>query len=279
MKSPNNQQTKQALNEDSISLSPPRVQTGIGSAEEEGNKGAGNVPGHGGSMSVQHGFPSPNPLDVALTTSRQSAADMIRQGSSLSASQPSDTTGINSNAPLQVTSIGMASVKEKRTSQQRGEDMDKVLQAALETETRAGGPFLSAIVQKYKADQDLKGKEWLEKESAVVKNIGQRVLSMTFCLNRLAEMSRLAGNTKLSDSYHEVNDIQLFKKFQRENESGDPPYYCVTADIMGRALHTFKEEYVTNSTQRRIPVEFDLHVHSEVEAAKEAMSSEAVKSV
>ncbi len=47
---------------------------------------AGDVTEHGDSMSAQHGSPSRNPLDIALLMNLQSAADVIRNCSSLSIS-------------------------------------------------------------------------------------------------------------------------------------------------------------------------------------------------
>jgi hypothetical protein len=66
----------------------------------------------------------------------------------------------------------------------------------------------------------------------------------------------------------------LFRRFQRENNGGDPPYFCVSAEILGRLIHTFKEEYITKDKQRRITVELDLHVDEAIEEAKEVMSRE-----
>jgi hypothetical protein len=85
-------QAKQALDEDpiSFSLSPPLKQVKSGSSAKENTQRVGGVTGHGGSMSAHRGPPSLNPLDVVLQSGRQSAADIITQGSSLSAPQSRD---------------------------------------------------------------------------------------------------------------------------------------------------------------------------------------------
>ena len=63
---------------------------------------AGGVTKHGGSMSAERGFPSFNSLDIALQSSRQSAAEVIRNGSSSVLSQATAAKGINSDASSQV---------------------------------------------------------------------------------------------------------------------------------------------------------------------------------
>jgi hypothetical protein len=111
---------------------------------------------------------------------------------------------------------------------------------------------------------------------------GQRVLSETFCINRLEEIRRMAGNAKLRDfinstlpdnNYLEVT--QVFRRFLRENSAGNPPYFCVSAAILGRLVHNFKEEYITKDKEWRISVEFDFHVDEVVDQAKESMSKDA----
>ena len=88
--------------------------------------------------------------------------------------------------------------------------------------------------------------------------IEQRVLTETFCINRLEEIRRFAGNTKLKDftdgferDVREEKISRIFKRFLRENSRGDPPYFCVSATMMGRLTHTFKEEYVSRDKVRR----------------------------
>jgi hypothetical protein len=85
-----------------------------------------------------------------------------------------------------------------------------------------------------------------EKES---KPAAQRVLGEAFCINRLKEFRRMAGNKKLkdfTDGFHrdlrEKEITHLFRRFLRENVEGDPPFFCVSAAILGRLIHTFKKE-------------------------------------
>ena len=108
------------------------------------------------------------------------------------------------------------------------------------------------------------------------------MLSEAFCVNRLKEIRRVAGNARLrdftdsaapDDQSREVT--QFFRRFLRENSAGNPPYFCVSAAILGRLIHTFKEEYITKDKQRCMTVELDLHVDELVEEAKESMSLDA----
>ncbi len=78
----------------------------------------------------------------------------------------------------------------------------------------------------------------------------------------------MAVNGRIDEISH------LFRRFQRENVSGDPPYFCVSAEILGRLIHTFKEEYVTKDKTCRMSVKFDLHVDETIEEAKAVMSRE-----
>ncbi len=112
--------------------------------------------------------------------------------------------------------------------------------------------------------------------------IGQRVLTETFCINRLEEIRQFAANSKLKDftdgferDIREEEISRLFKRFRRENGKGDPPYFCVSATIMGRLTHTFKEEYVSKDKVRRTAFELDLHVNEIKEQAKKSMRQDA----
>jgi hypothetical protein len=84
----------------------------------------------------------------------------------------------------------------------------------------------------------------VEKESAPVP---QRVLGEAFCINRLDRIRKLAGNERLKDFMNGSNRDDrekeitlLFKRFLRENVEGVPSYFCVSADILWRLIHTFK---------------------------------------
>ena len=47
----------------------------------------------------------------------------------------------------------------------------------------------------------------------------------------------------------------LFRRFLRDNESDGPPYFCISASIMGRVVHTFKEEYISKDKKRTASLE------------------------
>ncbi len=57
---------------------------------------------------------------------------------------------------------------------------------------------------------------------------------------------------------------------------GDPPYFCISASMLGRLTHTFKEEYISKDKVRRTAAELDLHVDEIKEQAKESMSQDAI---
>ncbi len=112
--------------------------------------------------------------------------------------------------------------------------------------------------------------------------IGQWVLTETFCINRLKEIRQFAGNSKLKDftdgyerDVREEEISRLFKRFRCENREGDPPYFCVSAPMMGRLTHTFKEECVSKDKVRRTACELDLHVDEIKEQAKKSMRQDA----
>jgi hypothetical protein len=124
----------------------------------------------------------------------------------------------------------------------------------------------------------------VNKEKETIKPSAQRVLGEAFCINRLKEIRQLAGNAKLrdftdgSDRDHREKEItHLFRRFLRENVEGDPPFFCVSAAILGRLIHTFKEEYISRDKVRRTAIELDLHVDEIVVGqAKESMSQDAI---
>ncbi len=175
---------------------------------------------------------------------------MIRNSSFLFLSQATETKGIDSNAFSQVVSaIKAPGKREEKSWQEFEKTREKYMQGALAYEQKLG-VALSKSVQGYKDRLDgVEQKSKLPADSGV-KGIGQRVLGETFCYNRLADTS-ISGNSKLSDfpdkasansKIDEVRSSQLFKRFQRENDSGDPLYFCVSGEILGRMVHTFKDE-------------------------------------
>jgi hypothetical protein len=107
----------------------------------------------------------------------------------------------------------------------------------------------------------------------------QRVLGEAFCITRLDKIRELDGDLKLRDFTNgldrdprEGEITHLFRRFSRENVGGDPPFFCVSASIMGRLVHTFKEEYISNDKKRTASLELDLHVDEIMESAKESMA-------
>jgi hypothetical protein len=112
--------------------------------------------------------------------------------------------------------------------------------------------------------------------------IAQRVLTEAFCINRLKEIRQFAGDSKLKnviDGYEredrEEEISRIFKRFRREDVNGDPPYFCVSAAMMGRLTHTFKEEYVSRDKVRRTATDLELHVDEIKEQAKKSMRQDA----
>ena len=108
------------------------------------------------------------------------------------------------------------------------------------------------------------------------------MLGEAFCINRLREIRQLAGNLKLKDftdgsdrDYREKEITHLFRRFLHENGEGDPPFFCVSAAIFGRLIHTFKEEYITQDQERRASAELDIHVGEVIVQAKERMFQDA----
>ncbi len=92
----------------------------------------------------------------------------------------------------------------------------------------------------------------------------------------------MAGNERLKDFINGSNredrekDITLlFERFLRENVHGESSYFCVSADVLWRMMHTFKEEYVTRAKALTSSIELDHHVDEIVEQAKESMSQDA----
>ncbi len=101
------------------------------------------------------------------------------------------------------------------------------------------------------------------------------MLGEAFCINRLDSIRQLVGNAKLKDftdgadrSTREKEITHFFKRFLRQNVEGDSPYFCVSAAILGRLIHTFKEDYVTRAKALNASLELHHHVDEIVEQAK-----------
>ena len=117
-------------------------------------------------------------------------------------------------------------------------------------------------------------------EKKEVKPPAQRVLGEAFCVNRLAQIRELAGNGRLIEEgfdrdTREKEITNLFRRSVRDNGEKDPPYFCVSAAILGRLIHTFKEEYISNDKKRKTSSELGLYVDEIVEKAKESMEQDA----
>ncbi len=214
MRSPDKTQTdaqaKQALDEDPLSLDSPFKQAVDSTSDERQGQKTGDVSGHDGSMSAQHGSPSFDSLDNAHLADMQTAADTIRNGSFLYLSQPTEAIGNNSDASPQVdTSLDAPRKGGKRSWEERRQLRETTAQAAKayrEKYDKLGDCPLSPRTQALKNDRDCQETEANRKEEGAQEKlpappgsnvVGQRVLSEAFCVNRLKEIRQLAGNTKL----------------------------------------------------------------------------------
>ncbi len=117
-------QAKQALDKDSFSLLSSSEQAGDSSSSKKQGQRTGDVTGHGGSMSVQHGSPS---LSAAHLENLRSAADVIRNGFSLSLSQTTDAERINFVAPSQVDSSSGTLMSDEPKGNQGKKSMDRAI--------------------------------------------------------------------------------------------------------------------------------------------------------
>ena len=284
MKSPDKPRTdaqaKQALDEDPFSLTPSVKQAEDSSLNEKQGQNTGNVTGHGGIKPSQRGSLSLDLLDVAQLADRQSAADVIRNGSFLSLSQTAAAIGNNSDASPQVDAAIVAPRSEPSRSLehavQRCQAVKRAAEALMERSGSPGDISTFSMVQAITDGQNH------QEAAASSKVVGQRVLSEAFCINRLEQIRQLAGNAKLKKLADgsiqedvEGGITQLFRRFRCENVEGDPPYFCVSASIIGRLIHTFKEDYVTRAKALHLSLELDHHVDDIVEKAKESMSQDA----
>ena len=215
-------QGKQALDKDPLSFLSHLKQAGIITSKEEQLRRAGDVTGHGGSVSAHHGTPSLDLPAVAQLDGIQSAADLIRAGSSSSSSQPADPIRNNSDISLQVN------------------------------------------------------------EDKEVKSQAQLVLGEAFCIIRLKEIRQLAGDLHLrnftdgANRDHREKEIQhLFRRFLRQNGPDNPPFFCVSAAILGRLIHTFKEEYISQDLHRHASDELTRYVDEILQQSKDSLSQDA----
>jgi hypothetical protein len=215
-------QGKQAMDKDLFSLPSPFKQAGSNPSEEDQQRRAGDVTGHGGSVSAHHGTPSLDLPAVAQLDGIQTAADLIRAGSSSSSSQPADPIRNNSDISLQVN------------------------------------------------------------EDKEVKSQAQLVLGEAFCITRLKEIRQLAGNLYLrnftdgANRDHREKEIQhLFRRFLRQNGPDNPPFFCVSAAILGRLIHTFKEEHISQDLHRHASDELTRYVDEVLQQSKDSLAQDA----
>ncbi len=111
---------------------------------------------------------------------------------------------------------------------------------------------------------------------------GQRVLTEAFCINRLDSIRQMVGSAKLGvfadgkDNSARAEQIaQFFDELRRQNAEDDAPYFCVSAPILGRLLHTFRDDCISKSTSIAVDFELTQHVDGIVEKAKESMLEDA----
>ncbi len=173
-------------------------------------------------MSAHHGTPSLVLPAVAQPDGIQSAADLIRAGSSSSSSQPADPIRNNSDISLQVN------------------------------------------------------------EDKEIKAQAQLVLGEKFCITRLKEIRQLAGDLHLRNFMdgenrdHREKEIQrLFRRFLRQNGPDNPPFFCVSAAILGRLIHTFKEEHISQDLHRHASDELTKYVDEVLQQSKDSLSQDA----
>ncbi len=162
-------------------------------------------------MSASRGFPSLDSLDNAHLSDMQTAADTIRNGSSLSLSQLTEATGNNSDASPQVgTSLDAPRKKVKRTpeeSRQLAESTARAAKIYQEKLDELGDCPLSPRTQALKDARNARIERVLAeanrfREQSQEKFPAQRVLSEAFCINRLDRIRKLAGNERLKDFIH-----------------------------------------------------------------------------
>ncbi len=115
-----------------------------------------------------------------------------------------------------------------------------------------------------------------------VKPPAQRVLGEAFCVTRLKEIRQLAGDLHLRDftdgsnrDHREKEIIHLFRRFLRENGKDGPPFFCVSAAILGRLVHTFKEEHITQDLELHASDELACYVDEILQQSKDSMSEDA----
>ncbi len=92
----------------------------------------------------------------------------------------------------------------------------------------------------------------------------------------------MAGDLHLRDftdgsnrDHREQEITHLFRRFLRENGEDDPPFFCVSAAILGRLIHTFKEEHITQDLERHASAELVSYVDEILQQSKDSLSQDA----
>jgi hypothetical protein len=245
------EQSRPALDKEPLSPDSPTKQAKSDSVDANQGHKTGDVTGHGGSVFASLGLSSLAFLDNAHQLDRQTAADTIRNGSLLSLSQHTEATGNNSVASPQVeTSIDVPRKKVKRTPEEdilRSEANAMQIKSYQEKEDKMRGDLpLSPKSQEIRtkrmvrAERDLAAAKRYREQSQERLSVppannvnGQRVLTETFCINRLEDIRQFAGNSKLKDftdgyerDIREEEISRLFKRFRCENKEDDPLLLC-----------------------------------------------------
>jgi hypothetical protein len=212
----------------------PTKQAKSDSAEANQGHKTGDVTGQGGSVSASLGLSFLVSVDDAHQLDRQTAADTIRNGSLLSLPQPTEATGNNSDASPQVEKS--RDVPRKRVQRTPEEDILWKEKFALDCKAypkkqdRLGLPTdpmdlatrAKRIAEYEKGLAEVKRlrDEAQEKPRPPIEEpIAQRVLTETFCVNRLNEIRQFAGDSKLKDftkGYErEVREEEISRIFRR----------------------------------------------------------------
>ncbi len=225
-------------------------------------------------MSAQHGSVSSIALHDKHLADRQSAADVIRNGSSLSLQHSVEANGNDSIASLQVDA--------SKLDEKLGVcPTSPTTQALQEYQDKAS----KDIQERKEAAEERRRNRKKEKLPAPSSSIveGQRVLTEAFCINRLDSIRQMVGSLKLrvfadgKDHSARAEEIaRFFKEFKRQNAEDDIPYFCVSGPILGRLLHTFKDDYISRSKATEVDYELTLHVDEIIEKAKESMLEDAL---
>ncbi len=156
-------------------------------------------------MSAQHGSVSPSSLHDTHLADRQSAADVIRNGSVPTSQYSIEAIGNNADASLQVDARKADYLEKRRSTSyeevvQRGRVTAQATQAYLDKFEKLGDCPTSPSTQALKDDRDrklaaekLKGEKEKERLPEPPNNTveGQRVLREAFCINRLDSIRQM----------------------------------------------------------------------------------------